>query len=128
MSAKTVALDHPSEVYEECALALRRERDRLRAVVGALVAASEQLALYQADEGRGGSQDADVASDLAEAELDLGLERAEMARLTDVEDALYRLAAGSYGVCTRCDAAIGLDRLQALPWTRLCRACAGAAA
>jgi RNA polymerase-binding transcription factor DksA len=31
---------------------------------------------------------------------------------------------GTYGTCERCGRAIGLGRLRALPWTRVCLACA----
>jgi hypothetical protein len=62
-------------VEAELSRALEHERARVRAAMEALAVAGEQLAAGQADEGRAGSADADVASDLAEAELDLGLER-----------------------------------------------------
>ncbi len=123
-----LAAPQPPAAYEELIRALEQERARLHLAVGALVTAGEQLAAGQADEGRAGSADADVASDLAEAELDLGLERAELARLAEVEGALDRLRAGSYGICARCDRAIDIERLRVLPWTKLCRICAGGTA
>lgn len=115
-------------VYKELADKLEQERSRLRAAIGALAMASEELAAGQADEGRAGSEDADVASDLAEAELDLGLERSEQARLARVDEALNRLHDGSYGRCARCDRAIEVERLQSLPWTELCSSCAASTA
>ena len=41
-----------------------------------------------------------------------------------IRAALQRIAAGSYGICARCGAEIGEDRLDALPWTPFCRSCA----
>jgi RNA polymerase-binding transcription factor DksA len=41
-----------------------------------------------------------------------------------VNRAVDRLAAGSYGVCTRCGNEIGEARLDALPAAETCIACA----
>jgi RNA polymerase-binding transcription factor DksA len=114
--------------YGKFARALEEEQARLSAEIDALATAGEQLAVGQADEGRAGSADADVASDLAEAELDLGLERAQLVRLTQVEAALRRLQADTYGRCTRCDRPIEIERLNRLPWVEQCSSCAASAA
>ena len=44
--------------------------------------------------------------------------------LTETDEALARLEAGSYGVCERCGAPIGSGRLEARPAARLCITCA----
>jgi DnaK suppressor protein len=49
-------------------------------------------------------------------------------RLADTEEALGRLAAGSFGRCERCRAPIPLLLLAAAPETRYCADCAAAAA
>ncbi len=41
-----------------------------------------------------------------------------------IEAALSRIAAGSYGTCTKCGGAIGDARLDVLPFTPFCRDCA----
>ena len=41
-----------------------------------------------------------------------------------VEAAIERLQAGTYGVCQQCGHKIGMERLQAVPYTALCIACA----
>ena len=38
--------------------------------------------------------------------------------------ALGRIAAGEYGFCMRCGAEIAPERLEAVPYTPFCRACA----
>ncbi len=43
--------------------------------------------------------------------------------LADVERALERLDAGTYGRCERCDAALGDDALAGDPLTRRCADC-----
>ena len=43
--------------------------------------------------------------------------------LVDVERALGKIEAGTYGVCERCGRPIGDDRLEAIPGVRLCIEC-----
>jgi DnaK suppressor protein len=45
-------------------------------------------------------------------------------RLADIDDALARREAGTYGVCERCGRAIGVERLAARPAARTCIDCA----
>jgi RNA polymerase-binding transcription factor DksA len=49
-------------------------------------------------------------------------------RLADVEDALARLTAGTFGRCEQCGSQIGEAALALVPETRYCRACAAMAA
>ncbi|MFI8526029.1 TraR/DksA family transcriptional regulator [Promicromonospora sukumoe] len=46
--------------------------------------------------------------------------------LADVDAALARIPAGTYGVCERCGREIAPDRLRARPTARTCIACAAA--
>lgn len=48
-------------------------------------------------------------------------------RLTDIESALARLDAGTYGICTDCNSQIPPRRLEALPLAVLCVNCQSAA-
>lgn len=43
--------------------------------------------------------------------------------LEQIEVALDRVAAGTYGTCVRCGARIGDDRLEVLPYTDACVHC-----
>ncbi|MGD0558482.1 MAG: TraR/DksA C4-type zinc finger protein [Streptosporangiaceae bacterium] len=56
------------------------------------------------------------------------LDRAVAARrgLADVEEALGRLSAGTFGRCEQCGSQIDTRILEALPETRYCASCAGA--
>ena len=49
---------------------------------------------------------------------------AGLAEITQIRAALRRIADGTYGECARCGEPIGEARLDALPWTPLCRSCA----
>jgi RNA polymerase-binding transcription factor DksA len=68
---------------------------------------------------------ADVRGDGAERLLRRTV--AARRRLADVEEALARLTAGSFGRCEQCGSAIPTDDLSAVPETRYCPACAAAA-
>jgi len=47
-------------------------------------------------------------------------------QLAEIDAALDRLAAGTYGACERCGRQIPADRLEARPVARLCVGCASA--
>ena len=55
---------------------------------------------------------------------DVSIARASEA-IRDIDDALARMDAGTYGLCESCSAPIPLERLQAIPHARLCVACSG---
>lgn len=48
---------------------------------------------------------------------------AVQAELRDVEEALLRIDAGTWGRCLQCGGAIGRDRLRAVPDAKFCVAC-----
>jgi DnaK suppressor protein len=43
--------------------------------------------------------------------------------LRAIEEALARIAQGTFGICDACERPIAPARLKAVPWTRLCREC-----
>jgi DnaK suppressor protein len=53
-----------------------------------------------------------------------GVEAAALAEIELIEEALARLDAGTYGLCTACGDEIAPKRLEALPACRLCITCA----
>ena len=71
---------------------------------------------------------ADQGTDTIEAETAMALLSQESDRLTLVDDALQRLAAdpGSYDECSSCGKIIPFERLELVPWTRMCMDCQSA--
>jgi len=65
----------------------------------------------------------DQANADAEAELQVALHETDGRLLRAIEEALARIRRGTYGVCASCEEPISKARLEAVPWTRLCRAC-----
>ena len=67
---------------------------------------------------------ADVGSENYDQEFTLGLIETEQATLELVQDALNRIDAGSFGKCLECHEPIARQRLQYLPFVKLCIQCA----
>jgi DnaK suppressor protein len=55
--------------------------------------------------------------------LFLNQNRIEMELLRDLESALRRIDAGSFGICQGCEEPIAAKRLDAIPWARFCIPC-----
>jgi RNA polymerase-binding transcription factor DksA len=51
------------------------------------------------------------------------LDEFDVERLRLVNNALDRLAVGSYGACAECSRPIGIRRLRAIPWVERCVKC-----
>jgi DnaK suppressor protein len=98
--------------------ALQAEAARLRAELGEPIEGPGQMTY--------GSQAA-AASHVFAQQRDLALRDSERAQLRLVEEALERLAAGTYGMCRNCGGPIAAERLEAIPWAALCIDCARAA-
>ena len=69
------------------------------------------------------ASDPSFSPDEPQYEVLLDLQSAATGALADIEEALGRMDSGTYGVCQRCDGAIPLKRLAALPMVRLCMPC-----
>jgi RNA polymerase-binding transcription factor len=65
----------------------------------------------------------DKASAETELKVQVSLRQTESHLLRAIEEALVRIDQGSYGVCQICGKPIPKVRLDAVPWTRVCREC-----
>jgi RNA polymerase-binding transcription factor len=99
---------------------LESERARLRHAVqavhhdGSLLEETGDLAIGSGDHL------ADSASETYMRELDEGLEENAEHLLVEIEAALERIEAGTYGLCSVCGRPIGEERLEAVPYATLC--------
>ncbi len=75
--------------------------------------------------GAGGWQGdmVDQANSDAEAELHVHVHKSDAKLLRAIEEALARIRRGTFGVCQSCQQSISKARLEAVPWTHLCREC-----
>src|SRR5438309_11987580 len=98
---------------------LEEHRDSLRKEIVAQGADpdSEELG---ADLDRGF---ADSAHSTAERARVIALVQELRANLKDVDYALARMERGTYGTCERCGRPVATERLEAIPWARLCISC-----
>jgi DnaK suppressor protein len=67
---------------------------------------------------------ADLSAETYEEEVAVGLLENEEQLLAEVNDALDRIARGTYGRCENCGQPISKERLDALPYARYCIRCA----
>lgn len=97
-------------VYEEQAAALRAEADSL--------AQEMEPGDIQFDEesGEGGTVTVD-------RERDLALSAKAKDAVEEIDHALAKIDAGTYGYCENCHKSIPVPRLMALPYARLCVPC-----
>jgi RNA polymerase-binding protein DksA len=102
---------------------LEEEKARLLSAVDFLVkenpgSISDELG--ELAEGGTDNHLGDTATAMYDRELDEGLEEGARETLGEIEAALQRIDAGTYGNCEGCGDPIGADRLSAIPWARLC--------
>lgn len=90
----------------------------------------EMLDSFTRDRAAGNSQPDDGIQDLADKaasayskELNFSLSDVERENLFQIEEALSRINAGTFGVCTNCSTQISEKRIQAIPWTAFCIDC-----
>ena len=66
----------------------------------------------------------DLATEREGDEVLEGMGRTGQAEMRRIVAALERLADGTYGICAKCGADIGNERLEVVPEAPLCRNCA----
>ena len=103
-------------------------RSRLESEQKRLIRELEQLkaSVRPADERREGSpfgKREEEATEAAELETRLELEKRIRDQLASVEHALAKFEEGTYGLCDNCGQPIPSERLEALPQASLCLKC-----
>jgi DnaK suppressor protein len=104
--------------------ALYDERANYTRQATSLRAEADQLALdrdpgdVQFDEESGQGDSMNV-----ERERDLALSAQALASIDEIDRALEKIIAGTYGVCEKCGTNIPKERLRALPYAALCVQC-----
>ena len=65
----------------------------------------------------------DLASEERDREINSILSDRERVKIKQIDDVFARMEEGSYGECESCGLEIAEERLEAMPFTRLCRDC-----
>jgi DnaK suppressor protein len=105
--------------------AVRRDLEARRADMQARVATLAERPELGAAQGFG-KRIGDGTTEAISRLTDIGVGRSLEASLERTERALAKLDDGTYGTCDSCGAAIPPKRLQAMPDSTLCVACAAA--
>jgi RNA polymerase-binding transcription factor DksA len=106
---------------------LLEERARALDALHRIEAEEEEPQAYSSgDTVRGQKEMADAASDTQEEEADFASATRLSERLAEVDTALVLLREdpARFSTCEECGRKIGLTRLELLPWSRRCSACA----
>ena len=104
---------------------LRAERADVAARLRDLGVSFDDIVDAARDSNLDDEHDPEGTTIAAERSLVSSLARSSERHLAEVDHALERLAAGTYGRCVRCGGPIAADRLDARPSTPVCIACAG---
>jgi DnaK suppressor protein len=72
--------------------------------------------------GSADNHPADTATETVDREIDYTLEENSSNVLREIDAALERIDAGTYGICEVCGNPIEPERLEHLPWATLCAA------
>jgi DnaK suppressor protein len=102
---------------------LERERANLQSDKDALVVENQN----QQDDYGVGNHLADDATEVFLRERNIALNNNADDLIAQIDAALRRLDAGSYGICERCGRPVGAERLEALPYAAYCIECQSAA-
>ena len=65
----------------------------------------------------------DQSSQESDLHVRLALKQTDSKLLRAIEEAIYRIDQGTYGICMECENEIAPARLGAVPWTRVCIEC-----
>jgi YteA family regulatory protein len=65
----------------------------------------------------------DLGNETFEAEKDFSFKTRDKFLLSEIQAALHRIADGTYGLCELCHKEIDNDRLEIMPYSRLCVNC-----
>ena len=109
--------------------AFRRVLLELRRKLAGNVSRIETEALHTGGESASELSDvplehlADRGSDSFARDLMISILQNSEAEIHDIDTALAKLDAGTYGACDTCGSQIGITRLKALPFARLCIDC-----
>jgi len=96
---------------------LLSEREQIIGEVKQIYESSKEM-------GQDGIQDiGDEAANIYNKQVLLSLNENERIRLQEVDEALDRIANGTYGICEECGEPIGMKRLEVRPVAKYCVSC-----
>ncbi|MFO8143828.1 MAG: TraR/DksA C4-type zinc finger protein [Dehalococcoidales bacterium] len=110
-----------TEKFDELRSSLESEREHLNQELAQLKASAPGT--NERREGSPYGKREEEATETAELETRLEMERRIKEQLNTIEHALDKFDKGTYGLCDVCGKPIALPRLEALPYASLCLDC-----
>src|SRR5437764_4897948 len=118
MAAPSIDVDHFRERLEDERKRAQEAIDRLhKDNAGSLEDETGELVSGSAD-----NHPADTATETVDREIDYTLEENSTNLVREIDAALERIEAGTYGICETCGNPIEPERLEHLPWANECAA------
>ena len=108
----------------------RRSLEKLRArLLGDLDQLTDEALKWNQPEAAGNLSNlplhmADVGTENYDQEFTLGLIENDQTTIGEINEAIYRIEQGRFGLCEECSGPVHRNRLQAIPYTRHCIDCA----
>ncbi|HYO16823.1 MAG TPA: TraR/DksA family transcriptional regulator [Thermoanaerobaculia bacterium] len=119
--AKTQKVQPAAEVSQDSFQALRERLESQRQEILDMYKQDVRAGQESADDG---TEDiVDRANNAYNRELMFSLSDSERQMVLQIEAALARMDAGTYGRCAHCGNAIAIRRLEAVPYARFCIDC-----
>ncbi|NTW89416.1 MAG: hypothetical protein HGB37_00695 [Candidatus Moranbacteria bacterium] len=112
-----------SEFLEEMKEALLLEKSRMEAELGRFADRTDIPGDYETRFEDIGNDRDDNATEVEQYADNIALEENLEGQLSEVNEAISRIDAGTYGVCVSCGADIEEGRLRAYPAAKECMAC-----
>lgn len=104
---------------------LEQERARTLQRLAGLTSDHESVVAASKDTNADDEHDPEGATIAFERSQIAALAAQARGQLDEIDEALRRVEAGTYGVCERCGEQIPTERLEARPTARRCVSCAG---
>jgi DnaK suppressor protein len=113
----------PKALPKRLVTTLRKELEAERVVLEEQIAQLEKDFRDESWKEPRSDDDAEIGSNSFERERTMSLAQNARATVVEIDQALARMDAGSYGLCDRCGQAIPVERLEARPRAALCLDC-----
>ncbi|HLY11467.1 MAG TPA: TraR/DksA family transcriptional regulator [Planctomycetota bacterium] len=97
--------------------------DRRRLLLRDLQTLEEGDSQNASDSAPVSSHLADLGSDREASDISLGRRESESTEIQEIDDAMERIREGSFGRCESCEKTIARERMEAIPYARLCLPC-----
>jgi len=113
---------HAQARAQQCKVILQDIKDSAQSEIAELIQQSKKLALVEGDTRKSGDE-ADRTTDQSSMLLILTQINTREKQVTAINEAMLRIANGTFGICCACKQEIPIGRLKSVPFTKQCTTC-----